>query len=135
MKWLKKKVENTVSALKRTKLFIEEQENISSEDSKLVYACGMVCDYLPNDLATKLKAHLGIKEKLNKRKSASFGPSSKKAKIEPTDDYSKLLHLPKTHSSSTKKSSTRAQKILDKVDKKGMKTMSCYFKAKQKSDN
>ena len=124
-------MENTVSALKHSKLFIEEQENVTSENSRLVYACGLVCDYLPNELALVLKKHLGITEKPSKRKSASLGPSTKKAKTEPTEDYSKLL--PKSKSDSDKKSLTRAQKCLDKVDKRGMKTMLNYFKPKTKT--
>jgi len=131
LKWLKKKVENTVSELKKTKLFVKEQENMSSEESILVYACGLICDYLPTDLASTLKMHLGITEKLSKRKGPVLGPSSKKTKTEPVDDYSKLL--PKTKSDLDKKSMTRAQKTLDKVDKKGMKTMSSYFKLKPKT--
>ena len=130
MKWLEKKVKNTVASLNKANVFVEEQDNISSEDSRLRYACGIVCDYLVDDLSLKLKKRLGINEKPLKRKSLGLHSSSKKPKVEPTDDYSKML--PKNLISSEKKSMTRTEKTLSKVDKKGMKTMSSYFKAKPK---
>ena len=100
------------------------------DEAGLTYGCGIVCDYLPLELQSILKKHLNLKEKSTKRKNTTATTLAKKAKNEPTDDYSKLV--PKIPNSE-KKVMSRAQKALDKVDKKGMKTMSSFFSVKSKS--
>lgn len=90
----------------------------------------MVCDYLPIGLHQTLKTSLGIKEVACKRKIKASNTSSKKAKTEPSEDYS--LQSNNSLKSSEKKSLTKAQKALSKVDKTGMKTMSSFFKVKDK---
>ena len=122
-----------ISKLKETNIFIDEQENITSEEALLQYACSMICDYIPIDLHQTLKTHLKCKETASKRKNTATGMlfSSKKAKSEPIEDYS--FSKSKNFLKSEKKSLTKAQKALSKVDKKGMKTMSCFFKAKDKA--
>uniref|UniRef100_H2ZLW6 Uncharacterized protein n=1 Tax=Ciona savignyi TaxID=51511 RepID=H2ZLW6_CIOSA len=125
MRWLMMKVEQTVKALKESDLFIGDTEG----DAYTRYAHGLVSEYLEEDLAKKLAAHLNIPERNEKRKNSGQKPNAKKIKTEASEDYSKLVeHVANTES----KNLSRAQKALQKVDKTGMKNILSFFGGKPK---
>lgn len=135
LSWLKVKVEAAADRLEKT----NENVGTGSSSASLVrskkeqpcradyvkYACGLVSDYIPPSLAADLKEYLGIKKE---EQTKSREPPQKKAKLdvsEPTDDYSRGYKMEKESESASKK--TRAQKLLSKVDKSGMKSISSFF--------
>lgn len=89
----------------------------------------MLSDYIDSNLAKKLLEHLNLPEKTEKRKSHGPNSSAKKIKTEALEDYSKVEVK---NISETKTKLSRSQKILNKVDKKGMKSMDSFFKPKVK---
>ncbi|XP_036055839.1 ribonuclease H2 subunit B isoform X4 [Onychomys torridus] len=116
LKWLVKKVNQTVAALKANNVtvgarvqssayFSGDQVSRDKEEDYVRYAHGLISDYIPKELS---------------------------------DDLSKSLKLPEPPASSpnppSKKNSkmTAAQKALAKVDKSGMKSIDAFFGAKNK---
>ena len=110
---------------------IHSEEEPESTDKETHYAFGMLCDYIDPALAALLKTKMNIVDRVEKRKSVAGtgGKPAKKAKgeVSVTEDYSMPLHQIQEP---TKKNLTKAQKALKKVDKKGMKSISSFFKAK-----
>ncbi|XP_032170550.1 ribonuclease H2 subunit B isoform X3 [Mustela erminea] len=116
IKWLEKKVHQTVSALKTNNInvsarvqanafFSGDQVSSDKEEDYIRYAHGLISDYIPKELS---------------------------------DDLAKYLKLPETSASlpnpPSKKNSkmTAAQKALAKVDKSGMKSIDSFFATKNK---
>uniref|UniRef100_A0A4W3HB55 Ribonuclease H2 subunit B n=1 Tax=Callorhinchus milii TaxID=7868 RepID=A0A4W3HB55_CALMI len=149
--WLKKKVKQTVKALKSNNLnvgggvqsstFIRSKQAAEvTEEDYLRYAHGLLSDYLPGALSVELLKILGYsyfrksyKPNINM---IIYFPykSCRKRKltdkpVEAEEDYTKF-----NSDSKDKKSSkmTAAQKSLAKVDKSGMKNISAFFAPKNK---
>ncbi|XP_047457710.1 ribonuclease H2 subunit B isoform X2 [Mugil cephalus] len=119
MNWLKKKVERTVVALKKTNISVGEgvksttyvrvkSESGTHEEDYLRYAHGLISDYISEDLSRALLKHLGLPELTSPKET------------EPPSKPSKKM--------------SAAQKSLAKVDKTGMKTMSSFFSPKVKTE-
>ncbi|CAK8682375.1 unnamed protein product [Clavelina lepadiformis] len=125
LRWLKAKVERLADVVSKRGVML----GVDPAEGATAFAFGLISDYLPSKLSTKLGRYLGIEDKIKKRKSCGSQPSAKKAKEEPVEDYSKQL---KTSNIVNKKSRPRSHKCLDKVDKRGMKTMSSFFTVKSK---
>jgi len=130
--WLRMKVERLKSVLSETGVFVWDASSTNESCTKseqLRYACGMIGDYIKDDLYKELLSSFNVSEKVEKRKSSTENSSGKRAKIEPTEDYSCMT----SGAVSEKKAKlTRSQKVLDKVDKKGMKSLDSFFKPKAK---
>ncbi|KAF7666961.1 hypothetical protein LDENG_00085490 [Lucifuga dentata] len=145
MNWLKKKVERTVIALKKSNVSVGEgvksstyvkvkSESECSEEDYLRYAHGLISEYISEDLSKALLQHLQLPELTTLKETE---PPSKKRKlsdkpVEAGEDYTKfnsadfVRKLPKKM--------TAAQKTLAKVDKTGMKPMSSFFSPKVKAE-
>ncbi|XP_040304287.1 ribonuclease H2 subunit B isoform X2 [Herpailurus yagouaroundi] len=119
LKWLEKKVNQIVAALKTnnvnvsarvqaTSFFSGDQASSDKEEDYICYAHGLVSDYIPRELSDDLCKYLKLPEP-----SASLPtpPSKKNNKM------------------------TAAQKALAKVDKSGMKSIDSFFAAKNKKKN
>ncbi|XP_026920581.2 ribonuclease H2 subunit B isoform X2 [Acinonyx jubatus] len=119
IKWLEKKVNQIVAALKTnnvnvsarvqaTAFFSGDQASSDKEEDYICYAHGLVSDYIPRELSDDLCKYLKLPEP-----SASLPnpPSKKNNKM------------------------TAAQKALAKVDKSGMKSIDSFFAAKNKKKN
>ncbi|NXH14405.1 RNH2B Ribonuclease, partial [Bucco capensis] len=143
LRWLKKKVFQTVQALKSNNISVAQRVHAAawisgrqSSDTKedyARYAHGLVSEYVPEELGKELLQYLGLPE----LKSSAPEPPLKKRKlsdapVEAAEDYAKC-------SSSTLKSKkvnskmSAAQKALAKVDKSGMKSISAFFSSKPKA--
>lgn len=145
MNWLKKKVERTVVALKKTNISVGEgvksttyvrvkSESGTHEEDYLRYAHGLISDYISEDLSRALLKHLGLPELTSPKETE---PPSKKRKlsdkpVEAGEDYTKFNSADFARKPSKKMSA--AQKSLAKVDKTGMKTMSSFFSPKVKTE-
>ncbi|XP_029415453.1 ribonuclease H2 subunit B isoform X3 [Nannospalax galili] len=116
LKWLEKKVSQTVAALKTSNVnvgarvqsaafFSGSQVSRDKEEDYVRYAYGLISDYIPKELSDDLSKYLKLPEP-----SASLpnSPSKKNSKM------------------------TAAQKALAKVDKSGMKSIDAFFGAKNK---
>ncbi|KAI2569456.1 ribonuclease H2 subunit B [Homo sapiens] len=132
LKWLEKKVNQTVAALKTnnvnvssrvqsTAFFSGDQASTDKEEDYIRYAHGLISDYIPKELSDDLSKYLKLPEP-----SASLpNPPSKKIKlsdepVEAKEDYTKFNTKDlKTEKKNSKM--TAAQKALAKVDKSGMK--------------
>ncbi|XP_010199899.1 ribonuclease H2 subunit B isoform X2 [Colius striatus] len=143
LKWLKKKVNQTVKALKSNNISVGERVHaatcISDEqitDTKedyVRYAHGLISEYIPEDLSKELLKYLGLPE----LKSPVPEPPLKKRKlsdapVEAEDGYTKF----NSSNLKTKKANSKmsaAQKALAKVDKSGMKSISAFFGSKPKA--
>ncbi|XP_008945343.1 PREDICTED: ribonuclease H2 subunit B, partial [Merops nubicus] len=143
LKWLKKKVNQTVKALKSNDIivggrvyaatFISSRQNTDTEEDYVRYAHGLISEYIPEDLSKELLKYLGLPE----LKSPTPEPPSKKRKlsdvpVEAEEDYTKC----NSSNVKTKKANTKmsaAQKALAKVDKSGMKSISSFFSSKPKA--
>ncbi|XP_008287229.1 ribonuclease H2 subunit B isoform X2 [Stegastes partitus] len=119
MNWLKKKVERTVTALKKRNISVGEgvksatfirvkPDADSHEEDYLRYAHGLISEYISEDLSKALLKHLGLPELTSPKETE---PPSKPPK-----------------------KMTAAQKTLAKVDKTGMKPMSSFFSPKVKAE-
>jgi len=104
------------------------------EDCKR-YAWTMVSDYLPAHWVDKLKENLDIKDlvkqpvkkqKLNDSTASDKTPDTKTGIVEDYRDHSKAKKV------APPAKLTSAQKLIQKVDKKGMKTMNSFFTSKPK---
>ena len=115
----------------------------NSKDDYLRFAFGLVSDYLPLELGTSLREHLGIPAAVEKRPSdAANLPPSKRAKlgdITPTEDYTKQTSLgkqssePKLEKQKSEPKLTTAQKKLSQIDKTGMRSLTAFFSPKSKT--
>ncbi|NXI58804.1 RNH2B Ribonuclease, partial [Chloroceryle aenea] len=143
LKWLKKKVNQTVKALKSNNIavsesahaatFISSKQNADTKEEYVRYAHGLISEYIPEDLSKELLKYLGLPE----FKSPAVEPPLKKRKlsdgpVEAEEDYTKF----NSSNLKTKKANTKmsaAQKALAKVDKRGMKSISTFFSSKPKA--
>ncbi|XP_053419690.1 ribonuclease H2 subunit B isoform X3 [Nycticebus coucang] len=143
LKWLEKKVNQTVVALKTnnvnvsarvlsTAFFSSDQVASDKEEDYIRYAHGLISEYIPKELSDDLSKHLQLPEL-----PASWpNPPSKKIKlsdepVEAKEDYTKFNSKDlKTEKKNNKM--TAAQKALAKVDKSGMKSIDTFFGAKVK---
>ncbi|XP_053141091.1 ribonuclease H2 subunit B isoform X2 [Hemicordylus capensis] len=143
LKWLKKKVDQTVKVLKdqdvcvggkvQSATFISgKQITDATEVDYILYAHGLISEYIPEELSTALAKYL----RLPQVTSPPAEPAPKKRKlsdapVEAEEDYTKF----NTGDLKNKKASNKmsaAQKALAKVDKSGMKTISAFFNSKTK---
>ncbi|KAM3607719.1 uncharacterized protein V6R79_012570 [Siganus canaliculatus] len=117
LNWLKKKVERTVTTLKKRNISVGEgvksttyirakSESDYQEEDYLRYAHGLISEYISEDLSKALLKHLQLPELTSPKETE---PPSKPPK-----------------------KMTAAQKSLAKVDKTGMKSMSSFFSPKVK---
>uniref|UniRef100_UPI0037E74D76 ribonuclease H2 subunit B isoform X2 n=1 Tax=Semicossyphus pulcher TaxID=241346 RepID=UPI0037E74D76 len=141
MNWLKKKVERTVTALKKRHISVGEgvksstyvrvkSESDCQEEDYLRYAHGLVSEYISEDLSRALLRHLQLPELTSPKETE---PPSKKRKlsdkpVEAGEDYTKFNSA--DFARKPPKKMTTAQKTLAKVDKSGMKPMSSFFSPK-----
>ncbi|NXW92989.1 RNH2B Ribonuclease, partial [Alopecoenas beccarii] len=143
LKWLKKKVNQTVKALKSNNVCVGERvleptfvgikQITDTEEDYLRYAHGLISEYIPEDLSKELLKYLGLPE----LRSPAPEPPSKKMKlsddaVEAEEDYTKF----NSNNMKTKKANSKmsaAQKALAKVDKRGMKSISSFFNSKPKA--
>ncbi|KAF6084824.1 ribonuclease H2 subunit B [Phyllostomus discolor] len=141
LKWLGKKVNQTMAALKTSNInvgarvqsnafFSSHQISSDKEEDYICYAHGLISDYIPKELNDDLSKYLKLPEP-----SASLPkPPSKKVKlshepIEAKEDYTKFNTKDlKTEKKNSKM--TTAQKALAKVDKTGMKSIDSFFGTK-----
>ncbi|XP_022536228.2 ribonuclease H2 subunit B isoform X1 [Astyanax mexicanus] len=144
LEWLKKKVENTVTALKKTDIAVGgavksttyvrvKQESDATEEDYLRYAHGLISEYISEELSKDLHKHLQLPE----ISSPKVEPPSKKRKlsdkpVEAGEDYTKFNSS--DFARKAPKKMTAAQKSLAKVDKSGMKSMSAFFSPKVKQE-
>ncbi|XP_073899549.1 ribonuclease H2 subunit B isoform X3 [Castor canadensis] len=116
LKWLEKKVNQTVAALKSNNVnvgarvqsaafFPGDQVSNDKEEDYIRYAHGLISDYIPRELSDDLSKYLKLPEPAA---SLPNPPSKKNSKM------------------------TAAQKALAKVDKSGMKSIEAFFGAKSK---
>ncbi|XP_055465502.1 ribonuclease H2 subunit B isoform X1 [Psammomys obesus] len=143
LKWLAKKVNQTVAALKANKVnvgarvqssayFSGGQVSRDKEEDYVRYAHGLISDYISKELSDDLSKFL----KLPEPPAALPTPPSKKQKfsdepVEAKEDYTKFNTKDlKTGKKNSKM--TAAQKALAKVDKSGMKSIDAFFGAKNK---
>ncbi|NWW85674.1 RNH2B Ribonuclease, partial [Rhynochetos jubatus] len=142
LKWLKKKVSQTVEALKSNNIsvaegvyaatFINSKQITDPKEDYVRYAHGLISEYIPEDLSKELLKYLGLPE----LKSPTPEPPLKKRKLSDVpaeaEDYTKCNSSnPKTKKANSKMSA--AQKALAKVDKTGMKSISAFFSSKPKA--
>eukprot|EP00111_Clytia_hemisphaerica_P017871 TCONS_00052865-protein len=147
-KWLSQKITTMAKYLESSKINVKQGAQISgynrssegqnNKESSLRYAWEMVSDYITEDRSLQLKENFGIKDpvKTVKTEEKLDPPQAKKQKLNNDPDANCLedyrnKDAPKKKNTGTTKLS-RAQKQLDKVDKKGMKTMSSFFAVKPK---
>lgn len=141
LKWLEKKVKQTVAALKTSNVTVSARVQSSAffsgnqvlsdkEEDYIRYAHGLISDYIPKELSDDLSKYL----KLPEPSAPLPNPPSKKLKlsdepVEAKEDYTKFNTKDfKTEKKTSKM--TAAQKALAKVDKSGMKSIDAFFGAK-----
>ncbi|XP_027784616.1 ribonuclease H2 subunit B isoform X2 [Marmota flaviventris] len=141
LKWLEKKVKQTVAALKTNNVTVSARVQSSAffsgnqvlsdkEEDYIRYAHGLISDYIPKELSDDLSKYL----KLPEPSAPMPNPPSKKLKlsdepVEAKEDYTKFNTKDfKTEKKTSKM--TAAQKALAKVDKSGMKSIDAFFGAK-----
>ncbi|KAL0963471.1 hypothetical protein UPYG_G00306850 [Umbra pygmaea] len=143
LQWLKKKVERTVTALRRSTVSVGEGVKSTTyirvkqearEEDYVRYAHGLISEYISEDLSRALQTHLQLPE-LSSPKEVE--PPSKKRKlsdkpVESAEDYTKFNSSDFARKPPKKMSA--AQKTLAKVDKTGMKSMSAFFSPKVKDE-
>ncbi|NXJ84145.1 RNH2B Ribonuclease, partial [Trogon melanurus] len=143
LKWLKRKVNQTVKALKSNNVtvgervyadtYISSKQITDTKEDYVRYAHGLISEYIPEDLSKELLKYLGLPD----LKSQASEPPLKKRKssdvpVEPEEDYTKF----NSSNLKTKKATSKmspAQKALAKVDKSGMKSISTFFSPKPKA--
>ncbi|XP_029325189.1 ribonuclease H2 subunit B [Mus caroli] len=142
LKWLEKKVNQTVVALKANNVNVGARVQSSAyfsgvqakdeEEDYVRYAHGLISDYIPKELSDDLSKFL----KLPEPPSSLPNPPSKKLKlsdepVEAKEDYTKF-NTKDLKTSKKNSKMTAAQKALAKVDKSGMKSIDAFFGAKNK---
>lgn len=141
--WLKKKIDRTVAVLKKKNISVGEgvksstyirvkTESDGHEEDYLLYAHGLISEYLSEDLSNALRKHLQLPELKSPKETE---PPSKKRKlsdkpVEAGEDYTKFNSA--DFARKPPKKMTAAQKTLAKADKSGMKPMSSFFSPKVK---
>ncbi|XP_006026341.1 ribonuclease H2 subunit B isoform X1 [Alligator sinensis] len=143
LRWLKKKVNQTVKVLKGSNIcvggrvqsatFISSKQITDAEEDYLRYAHGLISEYIPEDLSAELSKYL----QLPQLASSSAEPPLKKKKlsdapVEADEDYTKFNSNDMKNKKTNSKMSA-AQKALAKVDKSGMKSISTFFSSKPKA--
>lgn len=141
LSWLKRKTERVSEILKQKNIhvsggavsatFINTTKSESDNESYLLYAHGIVSEYLMNDLSAKLLKFLNLEETATlKRKSSAGGPEAKKPKVEEDNksftNYNSILDLSKQE-----KAKKPAQAAKDKARAKaagGSKSITSFFK-------
>uniref|UniRef100_A0A2K6LL42 Ribonuclease H2 subunit B n=1 Tax=Rhinopithecus bieti TaxID=61621 RepID=A0A2K6LL42_RHIBE len=118
LKWLEEK---------STSFFSGDQVSTDKEEDYILYAHGLISDYIPKELSNDLSKYLKLPEP-----SASLpNPPSKKIRlsdepVEAKEDYTKFNTKDlKTEKKNSKM--TAAQKALAKADKSGMKSTDTFF--------
>ncbi|XP_036601189.1 ribonuclease H2 subunit B [Trichosurus vulpecula] len=144
LKWLNKKVDQTVRALKIGNVNVGARVSSATfvpgdhgcdvkEEDYIRYAHGLISEYIPKELSEDLAKYLKLPElsaslpepPLKKRK-VSDGP------VEAEEDYTKFNSVDlKTKKTNSKM--TAAQKALAKVDKSGMRSIATFFGTKAKA--
>ncbi|KAM9086743.1 LOW QUALITY PROTEIN: ribonuclease H2 subunit B-like [Megaptera novaeangliae] len=141
LKWLGKKVNQTMAALKTnnvnvaarvqsTAFFSGDPVSSDKEEDYICYTHGLIFDYIPEELSDDLSKYL----KLPEPPASVPNPPSKKVKlsdepVEAKEDYTKFNTKDlKTVKKNSKM--TAAQKALAKVDKSGMKSIDSFFGVK-----
>ncbi|KAL5476013.1 hypothetical protein EMCRGX_G025910 [Ephydatia muelleri] len=150
LKWLQHKIGILSRVLKEKAIyvgsgsqsssFIKSKKQIeSAANDYAVYACGLVCDYLPTELASQLRQSIGHSEESDIMAGPKHSmdhkdqppPAKRKGlESEPLEDYSRMF-TPLSEAN-TKVKLTGAQKALAKTDKTGMKSLSSFFNVKPK---
>lgn len=143
--WLSKKIEITAEFLQNSSInvkhgaqisgFVRTSDGKKNEDDCLRYAWEMITDYITEERSLKLKEKFSIKDAIKPAINNSGPPVAKRQKL--NNDSGECLEDYRDTKSIKKKPSTtptlsRTQKKLNKIDKKGMKTMSSFFAAKPK---
>ncbi|KAK6195811.1 hypothetical protein SNE40_001164 [Patella caerulea] len=144
LSWLKAKVDNLTDGIiekgiqvikSQSAMYVKSnKEEKLDRDAYVKYSYGMISDYLPLQISQELKTYLGIpdcEEKVSHNPVEE--PPAKRVKLEdikPLEDYSKQNDDKKKPTLSKKLS--MAQKKLEKIDKKGMKSLSSFFSPKPK---
>ncbi|KAK6962584.1 ribonuclease H2 subunit B [Biomphalaria glabrata] len=145
LSWLKKKTEAVAEALEMKKIPVSSGSSHSSifipsgnaeicKDSYMIFAHGILSEYLSLDLEAELKTFIGLNttNETPSPTSVTDEPPNKKQKlttvVAPLEDYTQGKDLKKDKSKTSKVSA--AQKRLDKVDKTGMKSMLSFFSPK-----
>ncbi|XP_023667158.2 ribonuclease H2 subunit B isoform X1 [Paramormyrops kingsleyae] len=145
MEWLKKKVDKTVKVLKNSNISVGggvksttyirvKKESDVSDEEYLRYAHGLISEYLSEDLSRDLLKHLQLPDVSSPKK---VEPPNKKRKlsdkpVEAAEDYTQFNG--RDFARKPPKKLTAVQKSLAKVDRTGMKTMSCFFSPKPKTE-
>jgi len=132
--WLSLKIQRLANHLKTSNIKVSagaqagtyNKGSTKNEDDCLRYAWMMISDYVTPELSTNVKENLCIKEPVKPVASdENVEPPAKKQKKEAVvEDYRD--EKPQIAVAKAKKL-TAAQKSLQKVDKKGMKTMASFF--------
>lgn len=106
-----------------------EKDLKQKEEECMRYAWSMISDYVPHPWVEKLKENLKIKEEVITQavKRQKLNDTTAKG-TGPVEDYRDHTATKKTVAPKL----TSTQKALNKVDKKGMKTMGSFFKSKPK---
>ncbi|GAB1298982.1 Ribonuclease H2 subunit B [Apodemus speciosus] len=144
LKWLEKKVSQTVAALKASKVsvgarvqssayFSAVQVSRDKEEDYVRYAHGLISDYIPKELSDDLSKFLNASRTSSFRAKPSVKGKLKVSDepVEAKEDYTKFNTKDlKTGKKNSKM--TAAQKALAKVDKSGMKSIDAFFGAKSK---
>lgn len=123
LRWLKIKVERTVEAIKATGFFVPRGDHGDEDDREVIeYAFGIVTSYTDLSVTCRLRTHMNIRSKPQKRHSIG------------TDNHSQSKRIKNENNISGKKTPkmTRAQRELSKVNKKGMKSISSFFSSSSK---
>ncbi|XP_039253554.1 ribonuclease H2 subunit B-like [Styela clava] len=127
LEWLSKKVKNTVNAVTSSGIFIadncDDKEN--EDEIQLEYAFRFVESYLNEDIASLLQKHLNIRKRAEKRHSMEHGNQLTAKKIKNEKE---------SHGEAKNKKAkvSKAQRDLNKVNKKGMKSISSFFSPSSK---
>lgn len=143
LEWLSKKVRKLSLHLQKSSInvcpgaqlssFVKSSTGKKSEDDCLRYAWTTISDYITSSWSEKLKDKLSIKDALKLVKEEDGTPPAKKQKL---SSNTECLEDYRDHSGKkTKKSATKLssqQKSLLKVNKKGMKSMTSFFKSTPK---
>ncbi|XP_066495855.1 ribonuclease H2 subunit B isoform X2 [Tiliqua scincoides] len=144
LKWLKKKIDQTVKVLKdhdvcvgekvQSATFISgERLNSSSEEDYIRYAHGLISEYIPEELSVVLAKYLRLPQVISPP--AEAAPKKRKladAPVEAEEDYTKFNTCDLKNKKAKNKMSA-SQKALAKVDKSGMKAISSFFSSKTKA--
>lgn len=144
MSWLQLKVDAVCSELEKKSIststqsvglenlkFLGSNESSNSTD-RVRYACSLLVDYLPSELATQLHQKLQIADSVSQPSHAPVpgaSSSSSNGKAAPKEDY---FISEKYGMKVDEPKLTRSQKQLAKVDKKGMKPIKSFFTTKPK---